>query len=587
MDDKIPRLSPSQLSDLIWRARYRLDESEVDRDASFWRVARALAAGESRPQEWAQRFFDIMQDLRFLPAGRILAGAGANRAVTLFNCFVMGSIPDDMAGIFDHLKEAALTLQQGGGIGYDFSTLRPKGAWVETTGGDSSGPLPFMDVWDAMARTIMAAGHRRGAMMACLRDDHPDILDFVSAKRDPHRLRLFNLSVLISDDLLKAVDEDAAWPLRFAGQIHGSISAPVLWDAIMDNAFAMAEPGVLFIDRINRENNLHYCETIHATNPCGEQPLPPYGACLLGSFNLATFVREPFGPRARLDMQDLLACVPVAVRMLDNAIDASRFPLAAQAHEARAKRRIGLGVTGLADALIMLGLRYDASEGRQAAQDWMQAIQNAAYAASVALAREKGAFPLFQREAFMDAPMIDRLDARVREGIARYGLRNSHLTSIAPAGTISLLAGNVSSGIEPVFDWRPVRRILLGSEAAQYELCDYAAHLRDPDGPPFLSAMDIAPADHVRMQATLQPWVDGAISKTINMPEETKFDDFRAIYRLAYDLGTKGCTAFRPNPVTGSVLSEKKEREASPLNQGLMALYDSDECGFAACERPD
>ncbi|MEK9755385.1 MAG: adenosylcobalamin-dependent ribonucleoside-diphosphate reductase, partial [Rhodospirillaceae bacterium] len=353
------------------------------------------------PAAWEDTFFDAMDGFMFLPAGRILSGAGASRRVTLFNCFVMGDVPDDMAGIFEHLKEAALTMQQGGGIGYDFSTLRPKGAPVRGVGADASGPLSFMDVWDAMCRTIMSAGSRRGAMMAVLRCDHPDIEAFIEAKREPGRLRMFNLSVLVTDKFMEAVKADAPWELTFGGTTYKSLPARELWDKIMRATYAYAEPGVIFIDRINARNNLAYCETIHATNPCGEQPLPPYGACLLSSINLARLVEQPFSDDAGIDLDALDALVATAVRMMDNVIEVSNFPLDAQAHEAKAKRRIGLGVTGLADALIMCGARYGGARAVQLTETWLRRLQRAAYLASVDLAKEKGAFALFDRDAYL------------------------------------------------------------------------------------------------------------------------------------------------------------------------------------------
>src|ERR1044071_2136193 len=351
------------ISQQIWDMKYRLkgpSGEPVDRtiEDTWRRVAAACAAPEKDPARRAERFAAAMSDFRFLPAGRVVAGAGADRQVTLFNCFVMGAIPDDMGGIFAHLREAALTMQQGGGIGYDFSTLRPRGAYVKGVGADASGPLSFMDVWDAMCRTIMSAGYRRGAMMATLACDHPDIEAFIEAKREPGRLRMFNLSVLVTDAFMRAVEEDAPWELHFGGTVAKVLPARELWDKIMRATYAYAEPGVIFIDRINRRNNLWYCEEISATNPCGEQPLPPYGACLLGSINLARFVEQPFTPRARLDTGRLAALVPDAVRMLDDVIDISGFPLPQQQEEAQRKRRIGLGVTGLADALILCGIRY-------------------------------------------------------------------------------------------------------------------------------------------------------------------------------------------------------------------------------------
>ena len=971
----MPDIAPISLQ--IWDMKYRLkaaDGAPLDAtiEDSWRRVAGALAAPEAEPAAWAPRFEQALADFRFLPAGRILAGAGADRAVTLFNCFVMGEIPDDMTGIFEHLKEAALTMQQGGGIGYDFSTLRPKGAVVKGVGADASGPLSFMDVWDAMCRTIMSAGYRRGAMMATLRCDHPDIEAFIDAKREPGRLRMFNLSVLVSDALMDAVAADRAWELTFDGVIHGSVSARELWHKIMRATYAYAEPGVIFIDRINRRNPLVYAETIHATNPCvtadtwvhtadgprqvldlidkpfaavingvpfdsgpegffatgrrpvlrlttregqalrltanhrvrkvakrtrnrvdyvwveagdlkpgdlialhdhrdavawpgaytrsegylmgllvgdgtlktdkavlsvwpgaavvngdvaspgvggvmdealaaartlphrsdfqahrsdfqahrndfqahrndfqahrsdfqahrsdfqgwvavpgrgeyrlalgalkrlagelglrpghkavtgrierasaafyrgflrgffdadgsvqgtqvkgvsvrlaqsdlprleavqrmllrlgivstlyrerrpagprmmpdgkggsrlydcsadhelvisndnvgrfasligfadhdkqarldslmaaykrrpnrerffarvealiddgeadvfdvrvpginafdgsglvvhncGEQPLPPYGACLLGSINLARLVEAPFEADAALDLETLDELTRTAVRMLDNAIDVSNFPLEAQAREARAKRRIGLGVTGLADALIMCGARYGSDASLALVDQWMHTLQRAAYLASSELAAEKGAFPLYDAAAYLATEAARGLDDDIREAIRTHGLRNALLTSVAPTGTISLLADNVSSGLEPVFSYSYTRNLLLpdGSQSVE-EVSDYAYRLfrrlhgeTAPLPAAFVDVEHLTPGDHLRIQAAVQTRVDSSISKTINVAEGIAFDDFKDIYHQAYAMGCKGCTTYRPNAVTGAVL---------------------------------
>ncbi|WP_037281620.1 adenosylcobalamin-dependent ribonucleoside-diphosphate reductase [Rubellimicrobium mesophilum] len=555
------------ISESIWDMKYRLkgpDGAPVDLtvEDSWRRVAKALASVEADPSAWERRFHEALEDFRFLPAGRILAGAGTGRAVTLFNCFVMGTIEDSMAGIFESLKEAALTMQAGGGIGYDFSTLRPKGAPVRGVGADASGPLSFMDVWDAMCRTIMSAGSRRGAMMATMRCDHPDIEDFVTAKQDPARLRMFNVSVLVTDAFMDAVNEDGGWDLVFGGRVFRTVRARDLWDRIMRSTYDFAEPGVIFIDRINRENNLAYAEAISATNPCGEQPLPPYGACLLGSVNLARLVRDPFGAEARIDEGELRELVGTAVRMMDNVVDLSRFPLPQQAEEARTKRRIGLGATGLADALLMVGLRYGSPEAAEWTQGIMRQIARAAYLASVGLAREKGAFPLFDREKYLASGTMRRMDPDVREAVREHGIRNALLTSIAPTGTISLYAGNVSSGIEPVFAYSYTRKVLLpdGSRREE-EVVDHAValwrrtHGHAPLPPHFVTAQDLAPLDHVRMQAAAQEWVDSSISKTINVPQDIAFEEFRDVYQAAWDMGCKGCTTYRPNAVTGSVLS--------------------------------
>ena len=572
----------SEISASIWDMKYRLkspDGTPVDQDVtdSWTRVAMALAEAEAPAQRVtrAQEFAHALAGHKFLPAGRILAGAGTGRAVTLFNCFVMGTIADSMDGIFSALREAALTLQQGGGIGYDFSTLRPKGALVKGVGADASGPVSFMEVWDAMCRTIMSAGSRRGAMMATLRVDHPDIEDFIDAKRTPGRLSNFNLSVLVSDAFMAAVKADADWDLVFGGKAHRTIKAKALWERIMRSTYDYAEPGVIFIDRINSANNLAYCETIAATNPCGEQPLPPYGACLLGSINLAKLIRHPFEENAALDMAELERLTATAVRMMDNAIDVSRFPLPEQQAEAVAKRRIGLGVTGLADALIFCRVRYGAPESLDLIRTWLAAISHAAYRASMELAREKGAFPLFDAQEYLGRPHVAALPDDIKDGIARFGIRNALLTSIAPTGTISLFADNVSSGIEPVFAFRYNRKVLQPDGSKTEEtVSDYAFRAfedRFGEGAAlpgyFVTAQTLAPADHLAVQAAAQPYIDSAISKTINVPAAISFEDFAHVYREAYESGCKGCTTYRPNDVTGSVLSveEPKAIAAEPV----------------------
>ncbi len=565
------------ISRQIWEDKYRFktaDGAPIDLTvADTWRrIARALAAVEPRPEEWEDRFYAALEDFKFLPAGRIVSGAGTDRRVTLFNCFVMGDIEDDLGGIFAHLREAALTMQQGGGIGYDFSTLRPKGATVKGVSADASGPLSFMDVWDAMCRTIMSAGARRGAMMATMRCDHPDIEAFVAAKREPGRLRNFNLSVLVTDPFMAAVEADAEWPLVFGGVTYRTVQARALWDGIMRATYDYAEPGVLFIDRINARNNLNYCESIHSTNPCAEQPLPPYGACLLGSINLARFVRDPFTPAAHLDEDALADVVTVAVRMLDNTIDASGFPLEEQRREAMAKRRVGLGLTGLADALMMVGLRYGSEPAAVAAERWAKLVNRAAYLASAGLAAEKGVFPLYDREPYLAGETVRKLDADVRARIGEHGIRNALLTSIAPTGTISLLADNVSSGVEPVFAHAYTRKVLQPDGTRREEAVeDYAVRLyrakfgADAELPEhFVTAQTLEPAEHIRMQAALQRHVDSAISKTVNVPEDIPFEAFQQVYLDAYRSGCKGCTTYRPNAITGSVLAMTPAPAAAP-----------------------
>ena len=571
----------SPLAGEIWSSKYRFRPTDGEGDktveATWDRVATALAEAEPAKSRgrWRTRFREALEGYRFLPAGRILAGAGTGRSVTLFNCFVMGTVPDDLDGIFQHLREAAVTMQQGGGVGMDFSTVRPSGAPVRGVGAEASGPLSFMDVWDSMCRTIMSAGQRRGAMMGCLRIDHPDIEAFINAKRDATRFRNFNLSVLVTDAFMAALDAGDDWPLVFNGEVRHTVRAADLWDRLMRATYDAAEPGVIFIDRVNAANNLAHCEVISASNPCGEQMLPPYGACLLGSINLAKLVAAPFEAGAAMDEDELSVLTRTAVRMLDNVIDISRFPLPAQEAEARAKRRIGLGVTGLADALIFCGARYGEDQAVALTERWLGVIRREAYRASAELAAEKGPFPLYD-PIMLEQPNLAGLDPETRELIARHGLRNGCLTSIAPTGTTSLLAGNVSSGIEPVFAFAYNRKVLQPDGSKREEAVqDYALslwhRLKGTDTPlegapgnAFVSAQTLTPEHHLRMQAAAQTQIDSSISKTINCPEDIPFDAFSHVYRQGYRMGCKGLTTYRPNAITGSVLSVEPTPAAAP-----------------------
>ena len=597
---------PQPISEWVWNEKYRLqsqlpgiknDETVED---TWERIA--LACSES-PLEIHQggelfltkedfkndiefktqrlaNFQKTLQGFHFLPAGRITAGAGSGRAVTLFNCYVMGTVPDSMEGIFQALKEAALTMQQGGGIGYDFTPLRPKDSPVKQLDADASGPLTFMDVWDTMCRTIMSAGSRRGAMMATMMCDHPDILDFINAKHDAKRLRMFNLSVMATDDFMEAVKQGFDWPLAHKAKpknenlgqlpdgrwIYKWIPATEIWAAMMENTYGHAEPGVLFIDRINKNNNLWYCEIISSTNPCGEQPLPPYGACLLGSLNLPTMVTNAFTKMAQIDWDKLEEHTRYAVQLLDSVIDISNFPLPQQKKEAKNKRRMGIGITGLADLFVMIGITYGSDESAFMANQIMKTIFQTAYDESINLARILGPCSVTktrkQREAFLQSENALKLSVQTREKFLKYGIRNSHLTSIAPTGTISLYAGNVSSGGEPIFAHQYTRKTLNKDGTKREELVqDYAVKVyRDqyPDGDLpdyFVSAQTLTPMDHLKIQAALQEWVDSSISKTTNLPEDISFADFEQVYLDAYAMGCKGCTTYRPNAVTGSILS--------------------------------
>lgn len=565
------------ISEQIWNDKYRhkahdgtaYDETVQD---TWWRIARDLASVERDPAKWEDVFYSALEGFKFLPAGRITAGAGTGRNVTLINCFVNGTIPDSMAGIFDMLKEAALTMQAGGGIGYDFSTLRPKGALVKGVDADASGPLSFMAVWDAMCRTVMSAGSRRGAMMATMRCDHPDIEDFIAAKQSGAALRMFNLSVLVTDPFMQAVKSGGDWPLVFNGKTYRTVKAADLWQKIMRATYDYAEPGVIFIDRINARNPLNYCEVIAATNPCGEQPLPPYGSCLLGSVNLARLAST-----AGINWTELDRVVRIAIRMMDNVVDVSRYPLAKQREQALQKRRLGLGVTGLADALAIMGLTYGSDDAVDMTDRIMKEIALISYSTSIDLAREKGPFPMFDRDQYF-ADTVPELAGDIK----RYGIRNSHLTSIAPTGTISLYAGNVSSGIEPIFAAAYERKVLENDgshrveEVVDYAVAEYRARSNSKTLPPhFVTAQTLSPADHVRMQAVAQKWVDSAISKTINVPADISFDDFADVYMMAWDMGCKGCTTYRPNDVTGSVLTVSDDATgADDASEGGACVYD-------------
>jgi ribonucleoside-diphosphate reductase alpha chain len=575
-------MDTAELSRAVWLSKYCLSTEEgksESRIGDTWRrVARAAACAESRPDDWAPRFEELLSGFRFLPGGRVLAGAGANRRVTLFNCFVAGRLDDSIDGILRALGETATTMQQGGGVGIDFSPLRPAGASTKRTGSTASGPVSFMALWDTLCATLLSTSARRGAMMGTLACDHPDIEAFVTAKHTPGALRNFNLSVLVSDEFMQAVAADRPWQLNFptrllgsgetAGQAAATVSAQSIWRRIVESAHATAEPGMLFIDTINRENNLHYCEKISATNPCGEVPLPPFGCCDLGSINLAKFVQYPFTEDCRLDLDGIRRTAALAVRFLDNVIDVSEFPLPAQAEEARSTRRIGLGVTGLADALAMLGLRYSSEEGRQLAVALLEAIRDEAYAASIELARTKGAFPRLDHQRYLASPFIARLPKELRDDIAAHGIRNSHLLSIAPAGTISLLAGNVSGGIEPIYALEALRGIRgADGELHEHSVRDYAynrwlafsgSEHKLPDA--FETATELSAAAHLDMQARLQPLVDNAISKTINLPGGASVDDVDGIFAAAHAAGIKGCTVYREGASVGQVLRRRPAR---------------------------
>lgn len=582
------------ISATIWdiKYRYRHGTKIIDQtiEQTWQRVAVAVAKAEAQKmrKQWQSSFYHSLEDFRFLPGGRILAGAGTKHKVTLFNCFVMRIAEDSIKGIFDALEEGALTLQQGGGVGYDFSVLRPNGDLVKKTGLTSSGPVSFMHIWDATCNVLLSTGARRGAMMGVLRCDHPDIEEFIAAKSQPSALRHFNVSVMVSDAFMQAVKNNTNWSLVFPlekktaakeGVVYrhwGDSLAPVpcrvyrqvnardLWHKIISSAYQYAEPGVLFGDTINRMNNLSYCERMNATNPCGEIPLPAYGACNLGAINLVPFVNNAFTERAAMNWTLLEETVQIAVRFQDNVIDVSHYPLKSQRLAAQNTRRIGLGITGLADAFVMLGIRYGSKESLTLAAEIMKRIAYVSWYTSIELAKEKGVFPLF-KTAYLSGEFVQTLDDSLRNALGHHGIRNSHHNTIAPAGTISLLANNISNGIEPIFQGEYDRRVRAANgDMMTFSVHDYALQLWQKEHanslpPAWIDTDSLTPNAHLQIQAAVQPFIDNAISKTINLPEKFPFESLEEVYTKAYELGLKGCTVFRPNPVTGSVLTRKTE----------------------------
>lgn len=579
---------PEGLAWQVWEQKYRSRDTGEERPRdTFRRVARAVAQAEPADREArAERFFEALSALEFLPGGRILAGAGTGREVTLLNCFVLGVIEDSIEGIFRSVQEAALTMQRGGGVGLDFSTLRPRGSTGRRAGTVASGPVPFMEIFDVTCKALLSTSVRRGAMMATLRCDHPDVEEFIRAKSRGGSLSHFNLSVQVTDAFLRAVERDEEWQLVFpaealvdkagdlvqrtwtgerepvACRVLGRTSARKLWELIVEHAGRTGEPGVLFVDRINRLNNLWYREQITCTNPCGEVPLPPYGACDLGSVNLVQFVRDPFTDSARLDFDAMERTVELGVRFLDDVLDVAHFPLEAEAEVARGTRRIGLGVTGLGDALIMLGRRYDRPDGRESAVGVFKRLRDAAYRASVALARERGPFPFYDRERYLEGEYVRILPPQLQAAIAEHGVRNGQLLAIAPAGSISLIAGNVSSGVEPLFALAYRRRLLeRDGRITEHPLSPYSLKLwralkgEDAELPPtFVESQSMGGEAQLEMLAALQPFVDGAIAKTINLPADPALQPKRPLFELANERGLKGCTVFPAAAPLGAVL---------------------------------
>ena len=537
------------------------------------RVADALKDNDNHFHD----FRELLLTQAFLPAGRVQAAMGANRVVTPYNCFVSGIIPDSMDGIMDAAKEAAQTMRMGGGIGYDFSTLRPKGDLITKLDSYSSGPVSFMDIFDSVCGTIAAAGHRRGAQMGVLRVDHPDIEEFIHSKTRLDKLTNFNISVGITDNFMEAVEADEPFDLVWGGKVYKTIRAKALWNSIMRNTWDWAEPGCLFLDRINRDNNLWYCEDITATNPCAEQPLPPFGACLLGSINLVKYVREEDLGGRWFDLTKLYADIPIIIRAMDNVVDRAIYPLPEQEKEAKMKRRMGIGVTGAANAIEALGHRYGDEGFLRCLSAILETITVESYAASTELAAEKGAFPLFSDEHYWNSTMFKKLPQRVQDLINKHGLRNSHLTSIAPTGTISLTADNVSSGIEPVFSHEYYRTVNHPTGPKTELIDDYGLRVFGVKGK---TADECSVDDHLNVLLVSQKWSDSAVSKTCNIGDHVTFDDFSNVYMKAWKGGAKGCTTFRAAGKRRGILNAKPMSEEE---QGAACYIDA-ETGKKTCE---
>ncbi len=607
------KLPPQEIETIVWNQKYRNEREKTIFD-THERVCKGVYKNDMEGPHFTEAL-EAMKNLEWCPAGRIHAGAGTGKKVTLINCYVSPTIEDSMVtesdepntmGIMQSLEVASLTQQMGGGIGMDFSTLRPKGALVSQRLVASSGPVTFMDMWNAMCGTVMAAGNRRGAMMATLACHHPDVLEFIKAKHAPDRLTNFNISVLVSDKFMKAVKEDKEWLLgfnkpRLDGQhvgevipengeiwyIYHKLPARELWEKITRSTYDYAEPGVIFIDRINEWNNLRYCEEIHATNPCGEQPLPPNGACNLGAINLAVMVENPFTKNASLNIDRIGEVAQIAMRFLDNVLDVTYYPTPEQQLESVNKRRTGLGITGLGNMLQQLGIRYGSENAVKITRLVMEEIRNRAYSASIDLAKERGPFPLFKRYDYMQGNFIGALPIHIRDGIYTNGIRNGVLLTIAPTGTTSIYYGNVSSGLEPTFAWKYKRKMRQADgsfkefeqvEDYGYRLYKEVHGLTDEDdeeitrvGLPnhMVTTNDLTVRDHLVMQAVCQEYVDASISKTINCPKEMTFEDFKEVYDDAYDMNLKGCTTYRPSEISekvrGSILSVAEAKDQTQL----------------------
>lgn len=532
-----------------------------------------LAASMMDNDEHRRKIKEIFYEQRFLPAGRIQNAMGATRRTTAFNCYVSGTIGDSFDDIFEKLKEAGQTMRMGGGIGYDFSTLRPRGSIISSLGSTSSGPVSFMGVYDSACGTVLSAGHRRGAQMGVLRVDHPDIERFIDAKHNNTHLLNFNVSVGVTDKFMHAVINDEMFDLVFDGVAHSRVHARSLWDKIMRSTWDWAEPGVLFLDTINKKNNLWYCETISATNPCGEQPLPPYGACLLGSFNLTAYIKQDEDGGYFFNEEQFKNDIPYVVRAMDNVIDRTTYPLEKQKEEAKSKRRMGLGVTGLANTLEILGLPYGTEKALEMTESILTILRDTAYTSSIELAIEKGPFPLFDKDKYILGEFIKTLPEHIRSDIHTYGIRNSHLLSIAPTGTISLVADNVSSGIEPPFLMEYTRPVFLDTgEQKVFKVEDYAKKFYGVAG---RTSYDVSAKEHVDMLNLASKYVDSSVSKTCNIGPSVTFDDFKDVYMMAWKGGASGCTTFRQDSKRMALLTGKQTEETK-VEEGAACFIDPD-----------
>ena len=575
-----PKIPVAEWADSV---KYRQEGETFNQKCA--RVAQAL----SDDQEHYNKLNNILKDQRFLPGGRVQSAAGSYRKVTAFNCFVMKKVPDSLMGIMDVAREAAKTMQLGGGVGYDFSGIRPKGARIKSLGSQASGPVSFMGIMDAVCKTIASAGHRRGAQMGCLRVDHPDIMEFITAKANSYNLTQFNISVLVTDAFMEAVKKDQEFDLVFEGRVYDTVRARSLWDSILRVTWDWAEPGVIFIDRVNQMNNLWYIEDISATNPCGEQPLPEYGACLLGSFNLTRYIDfVATEQKVFFNYELLLHDIPYVVRAMDNVIDETTYPLPQQEEEAKSKRRMGLGVTGLGNALGVLGIDYGSEQAKEFTSELLRTIANECYKASALIAGEKGSFPLYDAEKYLAGKFIQKLDPEVIDLIKQNGIRNSHLTSIAPTGTISLTANNVSSGLEPVFSLEYERTIQTAEGPRIEKVEDYAYR---EWGVKCKTADKVSVQEHVGMLTAAQEWVDSACSKTCNVGSGVTWGEFKDVYMQAYDGGAKGCTTFRSagkrfgilNASASEDVVEQEEKEDETVVEGG-ACYIDPETGIRTCD---